>query len=491
MANAAASLPGLHERAFEFSAHSLWRSRSPHRARLLRPTPSALQTAATDFSQTMLLRIRTKDGTERVSCDAGITLSAFRQVIAAQFSVPIEQQALARGVQAGRVPRKGEPFGPADEGATLSALGVGSSDILFLDYQVERENQEKYVDRDPFKNLAKEGELRREGKKEWTLTNYLEHRATKEFVLKATPDPHAKFVQIDQRASQALMNFMIGIGFGCKRFGYAYGRWCDDDSKGELEAGVQVHAIYEPAQDCTSDEIVLLPNEEGDAKAEQVAAMLGLTLVGVVIAHPAREYAFSINEILLASRVHAKVVAADPDKGKRFVTLNARPVLESEENIEGVATVEAYQMTDQSVELAARENHPFKQAKTDPRVAKTVSDDLCFVVEKKEVRKAAYQHFIARVYDVVRPFSSFLGSAFTVENRPSDPQSAERMASYLRSRRADPFLKTVSDLHFLIFLSNFLDMQSDLPILCSKVLEGKGDELEGFQMMINCYAGLD
>jgi len=34
-------------------------------------------------------------------------------------------------------------------------------------------------------------------------------------------------------------------------------------------------------------------------------------------------------------------------------------------------------------------------------------------------------------------------------------------------------------------------MAVDVPVLCSKIAEGKADELEGFQMMVNCYAGID
>ena len=112
------------------------------------------------------------------------------------------------------------------------------------------------------------------------------------------------------------------------------------------------------------------------------------------------------------------------------------------------------------------------------------------------MRKASFEMFIARVFDVGRaldgkPFNSFLGSGFAIENRPTEPQDAAKMTSYLRNRRKEPFLRTVSDLHFLLFLANFLDVKSDLPVLCTKIVENKGDELEGFQMMINCYAGLE
>ena len=49
----------------------------------------------------------------------------------------------------------------------------------------------------------------------------------------------------------------------------------------------------------------------------------------------------------------------------------------------------------------------------------------------------------------------------------------------------------VADLHFLLMLANLLDINTDMPVLCSHIVEGKADEMDGFQMMINCYAGLD
>ena len=54
-----------------------------------------------------------------------------------------------------------------------------------------------------------------------------------------------------------------------------------------------------------------------------------------------------------------------------FVTMKARPVLEDEKNIEGSATIEAYQLTDQAVELCSRDPPPFAQSNSDARVAKT------------------------------------------------------------------------------------------------------------------------
>ena len=434
----------------------------------------------------LTLRIRTKDGTERLQATASTTLDALRLQIEQQFSIPCAQQRLSRSEQKGPVPTKGAAIGAAEAKKPLSALGLANGALLFLDYEMERENQaqsQAYAN-DPFRNLVQEGELRKQGVTSWTLTDFLDYRSTKEFKLEATPEPHCKFVQVDPQASQTLINFMLMSGFGCKRLGYLYGRWVTDEAEGA--PGVAVHAIYEPKQDSTAEEIVLQDDAEGDAKLAQVAAMLGLVRVGVVIAHPAREYAFSVNEVLLAGKLHGAALEADPEKGRYFVTMKARPVLPDEEKIEGVCTIEAYQMTDQAIALCARDPVPFAQSKSDPRVAKT-DKDCCFVVDKKEQRKATMEPFVARVFDIARPFQSHLGASFAVENRPTAPQTAERMADYLRARRGDPFLKTVSDLHFLVFLCNLLDINADMPVLCAKVNEQNGQDLDGFQMMINCY----
>jgi len=437
----------------------------------------------------MILRIRTKDGTERLTADDSASLAMLRVQIESTYGVPVSQQQLSRSEPAGLNVRKGAAFTQADDGASISSLGMSSGYILFLDYDMDRENQaqsQAYA-KDPFIALVKDGELRQQGTNQWTLTNFLDYRSTKEFVLGKPPEPHCHFVQVDPAASQAFINFMIVCGFGSKRLGMLYGKWVEDD---EGKTGVQVHAIYEPKQDSTSEAIVLLADAEADAKVAALTPMLGLHRVGVMIGHPARQYAFSVDEIKLAARFHAEAVEADPEKGKLFVTMKARPVLETETEIEGVATMEAYQVTDQAVELCGRD--AFYQSKTDPRVAKT-APDCCFIIEKKEQRKATMEPFVARVFDIARPFSSFLGAGFPIENRPTEPQTSQSLANYVRQRRdrREPFLSTVADLHLLLFLSNLLDMSADMPVLCSKVVEGKpAEELDGFQMMINCYAGL-
>ena len=97
-----------------------------------------------------LLRVRTKDGTERLTVDGSATLHAVKAAIEAKLGVPLAQQALFRAEQTGPVARKGAAFAAADDAQPLGALGVANGDMLFLDYTMERENQAQYVEKDPF-----------------------------------------------------------------------------------------------------------------------------------------------------------------------------------------------------------------------------------------------------------------------------------------------------------------------------------------------------
>jgi len=432
----------------------------------------------------MLIRVRTKDGTERLNVADGATLDDLRQLIASQLGVPLEQQLLSRSEQKGPVATKGEAFS-APGSTQLAGLSIRNGDLLFLDYQMERENQAQttaYAN-DPFRQLVKEGELRQQGTTKWTLTSFLDYRGSKEFVLTGVPEPVTKFVMVDERATNQLLAYMQTFNFQCKRVGYLYGRWAEDEAG---QPGVQVHAIYEPPQDCNLEEIRLLDDVEGEEKLAKLSAALGLVRVGVIIFHPARQYTFSVNELLLAARLHHEAIQADPDKGRLFVTMEGRPVLETEETLDGIATTEAYQLSEQCVAMAAA--GVFSQSKTDPRVAKS-SKDMVFIVEKAEQRKTELHFFYAPV--PMRPFTGLFSHSFAVENRPTEPQDSHAMATYLRRTQRDGFLKAVSEFHFLLFLCNMLDVNVDMPVLCSKILEGNAAELDGFKMMIYCYAGLE
>jgi nuclear protein localization family protein 4 len=449
---------------------------------------------------TITLRLRTKDGTERVTVDPAITLAALLDMIAVQLSLDRAEISVTRdGPGREHLPHGGAP------------LGVKHGDMLYLHYHAEREAVARYEEKDPFKRLASDGALRQIGAKEWTLTSYLDYRSQKEFKLGAAPAPHCAYVSVDAGASGGFLSHMQSINFACQRAALLYGRFTDD-------GGVTVDAFYEPAQDCT-DVSIALSEDPFESRAHAVAGLLGLELVGILFAHPPRDYACAINEVILAAQIHARALeaatrraadAADaataaaaaagklpkrPDgteavvelAARRFVTLQARLILAGEE-IPGVAVVEAYQLSDQALDLVKA--GVFKQSATDARCAKTADAEAFFLLEGKPSRKATAEHFVSRVHDMARAYASPLRTGFAIANRPTAPQTQQHLREHLLRRRGEPFARVLADFQLLVFISHMLDMATDMPVLCQSVAAGDSSQLDGFQMMLNAFADI-
>lgn len=93
----------------------------------------------------MLLRLRSRDGLERVTVDAGATLAELKRAVHEQLGIdPSEPLALskdasllsAKGGAAGGA-AAGVALGP--DGAALAALGVAHGDMLYLLYESTRD----------------------------------------------------------------------------------------------------------------------------------------------------------------------------------------------------------------------------------------------------------------------------------------------------------------------------------------------------------------
>ncbi|KAJ1616476.1 hypothetical protein T492DRAFT_895430 [Pavlovales sp. CCMP2436] len=113
------------------------------------------------------------------------------------------------------------------------------------------------------------------------------------------------------------------------------------------------------------------------------------------------------------------------------------------------------------------------------------------MIEAKESRKATAEHFFTRTHDMSRPYASPLRTGFPVANRPTAPQTQHSLREHLLRRRGEPFALVLADLHLLVFVSNVLDMNTDMPLLCEAVASGDSSQLDGFQMMLNSFAEIE
>ena len=259
-----------------------------------------------------------------------------------------------------------------------------------------------------------------------------------------TEESACRTVSCDRDALDSFQRYVgESLQYSCKRCGLLYGTWTAE------EGGVEVDAVYEPAQDNTPLEINITETAEEIAQVDELAEKLGLQRVGWILFHPEREYVFSTNEVLLAAtlqnearakageqlaklqadlekawgpektEIHKQLPAAEAaaELGKRFVTLVAKPERD-EASRQMLVRMEPYQMSDRCLELTAEGK--FHQSHSDPSKAK-VSKPLSFVVEKKEVQKMDLEFFLVNVA-LNHDYTSILASSFAQANRLDKPQ---------------------------------------------------------------------
>jgi len=78
-----------------------------------------------------------------------------------------------------------------------------------------------------------------------------------------------------------------------------------------------------------------------------------------------------------------------------------------------------------------------------------------------------------------------------VENRPTQVQSQQSLREHLLRKRGEPFHLVAADFHLLVFVSNVLDVDTDMPLLCHAVADGDSANIEGIKVLLNAFAEID
>ncbi|GAB0491158.1 hypothetical protein MMPV_002408 [Pyropia vietnamensis] len=354
-------------------------------------------------------------------------------------------------------------------------------------------------------------------------------------------DPAAASVSLDSAAAQSFQQYLASTGFGQQRYGVLYGTEAlappkaagedaedgdagarmdtsaGDGGSGASGAGsvadagpsegevrpkdVRVEVIYEPPQ-MGDGETYRLGEDSGDAngtaagdtvsgsgsggasvdmdsRAERLAGWLGLRQVGIVFsARPRR--------CLLSGRDVAVVAEAVLSVERRYGTAAAASFVAIVVTLaeDGQTLFEAYQVSEQAVAMV-RAGVVKPAAEQKPNSGKLLTSEPVFV-EGKEVTAVHTEFFLVNVR--IRAHEGWLRSAFPVENRELAPQTVGHMASALD--KGLPFYRRVSDFHLLLFLSNMLDMEVDMPRLAAAVAQQRelSPDEDGYRLMIEAIA---
>eukprot|EP00871_Galdieria_phlegrea_P003919 jgi/Galph1/4528/GphlegSOOS_G3174.1 len=325
----------------------------------------------------------------------------------------------------------------------------------------------------------------------------LEAAEAMKFHIKAQEESTVNSVSVDRDAAFAFQANLVQIGFQQQRLGFLYGHVEESNL-------VYIDCIYEPPQKGTFHLYKLSSEEESEAlesqkQSEKLASLLGLQKVGWIFSSKPRKCIFSGVDILTACEFQCDVEREfGEEAAKTFVTIT---VSSTEE---GMIHLEAYQVSELCIDMyKAGVFLPKNEQKPNSGKVRTKED---VIVEGVECRAVDTDFFLVAV--PIKDHHSWLKNNcktpnflrvffltvfykdFPVENREQAPQKPADLAKCLSQSRDEPFIRRITDFHMLLYISNVLDINADMPILCNAVREQRDlvEEEEGYQLMIEAIA---
>lgn len=316
-------------------------------------------------------------------------------------------------------------------------------------------------------------------------------------------------VSLDMDSANAFQSYLRTFAFQRQRFGYLYGRFENEEEseedkmpKREVLFGTElpgtevkkevknqkvvVEAIYEPPQEVSPDTAngFILLDDPMEETVDNLASLLGLVKVGWIFGHPPREEGFQMSaaEIIMAAELQLE--SAGGIEATPFVTVKVTV------GDDGNVSFEAFQVSKQCMEMAAEE-------------ALTVGENpgFCYVadtftaIQEGKQSKTVENNFFLTVVPIVQHSSEMFVSQFPKANRDHDSrqQTHDEMKKQLsKSGTAGwTFVDLLADFNLLIYLCNYLDMQSDIQKICQSITDRDVPLDEGYKLIIASMAGLD
>lgn len=426
----------------------------------------------------MLIRVRSKNGIWRVPDLAPqSTVAHVKQWVEQQHTIAVGAQQMSLDQHHTRVAQNHE---------TLQSLGIGHGDMLFLDYDGDfittggvvgaKVNADGTITHVTYHESANKNSFRpglkalRDMKMHWTLGEFMRMDAQFEYKISAQKSAHVSKVVLDAASCNDFQGYLRQFAFQQSRCGWLYGT-VDEETK-----EVTVDFIYEPPQEGTPYGFEVLDDPNAD-KVDAVAEALGREKVGWVFSHPPREeetFHFSAHEVLLAAQLQADAGG----KESLFVTLKV--TLDKE----GQASFEAFQVSDQCVEMFSV--GALVEHEADPKSC-GIQDTFTALVEAKPAKNVDNNFFLCVVPVVTH--ESEMKCDFPKLNREGSYRSRAALKEQLQRYRSEEYVKRISDFQLLVFLTDFLDPQTDIPAICQSIRNPHIPLDSGYPLLIDSVAG--
>jgi len=412
----------------------------------------------------MILRLRSRDGMERVEVSDTATVGDLRIAIQAKLDVPVEKQTLSVN-QALLMSKNPAAFTDmTDAKATLKKLNIAHGAMVYLKYDFERTVEPvAKINTVPF------------GAK-MTMEDMLATQTRIEPQEKA----HCVSCSFDANAANIFQAYVHGtLQFAVERVGFMFGT--------VDEGAVKVEFIYEPPQEATATSTMLMRDAQEEKAVGFIAAQLGFQQVGVVITHSDnddREYHISGKQVAMVAEMAKECAELHGEHGEHFVV--AIVSLDETEDEEKFVNIEAFALSDQIVKLCKEGWFAEEQETENVEKMGLLHTNKDVIVAGKDTQEVDTDFLIIAV--PILDHQGMLECKFPVENRLITSTSDDLKAC-LRANGSKAYCERLSDFHLLLFLSRQLDLTTDIALLLDAVLN-KTAVSEGYQLIIDSIAGI-
>lgn len=408
----------------------------------------------------MMIRIRSRDGLERLSIDnPNITISQLKSLIESQLRVPIHNQTLSKNqtLLLAKTPAEVSRFTDMSNPQTpISTLNISHGSMIYLAYEGERTVAGP--------NFHPAGSFGRK----MTMDDLI----AKQMRVSRQENPHCEMVSFDRDTANEFQHYVNEtLAFAVKRGGLMYGTVSP-------EGKVEVNFIYEPPQQGTEEDLILLRDPDEEKLVEAIAIGLGMRRVGFIftqtISQTKKDYTLSNKEVLQAAQLHGE------GELKEWVTV----VVKLEVNEDGGADVhfEAFQMSDMCIRLFKEGWFETEIAQdADPKLSRMKKDVVVGVKDTREVDNDFFL-VVVKIFDHQGPLSS----TFPIENR-NTAVTLRALKNHLDRTKNFSFVKRISDFHLLLLVARFLDVNADVPPL-AECVQAQTSVPEGYQLLIESMA---
>ena len=123
----------------------------------------------------------------------------------------------------------------------------------------------------------------------------------------------------------------------------------------------------------------------------------------------------------------------------------------------------------------------------------TVHDTFTAIVEGKESKEVDNNFFLNNVPIVGYEFERFSSNFSRMNRAPLEVQTREELKEQLLKvgKSGWTFKQVLADFHLLLFLCNFMDISTDMAVICNAINNDEVELEEGYQLIIRSVAGID